>query len=209
MLATELRLIRLGIVVRLRRLGWWPWLVFVAWVLFARGQEPLLLRGFGIHLCWQGAWSGAIILLLALVGLGPPEEVRNVGLRSTVTRMVEVSGATLFVALAHAFLTGLVEAVLGGVVPLAQALTQAAGFTLVWLPAAIATTLVSSPRLPVAARIVVVVVPVGFSLAASTLWFSQSTTVVVVASLLATAGAGCLVATLLRMESNGATIRTP
>lgn len=60
------RLVRLTVQLRLRALGWVPWLLLLGWALLAAAQEPRLLRGFGIRLTDQAAWAGGMVMAVLL-----------------------------------------------------------------------------------------------------------------------------------------------
>jgi hypothetical protein len=58
------RLVWLGLVGRLRTVGWWPWVALASWILVARLQEPSFFRQHGILLVHEGAVFGGTILLV-------------------------------------------------------------------------------------------------------------------------------------------------
>mgnify|MGYP001227936082 CR=1 FL=1 len=64
---TQLRIIRLVALARLRSAGWVPWLLAIAWVSLASFQEPLFFRRYGIDLVDDAAWIGGAAVLLVLL----------------------------------------------------------------------------------------------------------------------------------------------
>jgi hypothetical protein len=207
MLATELRLLRIETLGRLRRLGWWPWLVLGGWILYAGAQEPRLLRGFGINLCWEASWSGGIVVLLGLAGQGgtgmPP---RNQLLR-TVNMMGVGALLALLVGLVHAVLAWLVDATVAPPTPVTAVLGQAAGFALLCWPLAVALAFAVEPRTHPAARLLLAL-PAAFSIGASAIWFRAPTLALALACILAAVGAACIGGVSARVETAAAARRS-
>lgn len=206
--ASETRLIRLELVVRLRRLGWWPWIVLMLWALFAGAQEPRLLRSFGVNICWQATWSGATILLLAGSTLGPERGGAST-LRRSGTQWVAALGLTALVAALQASVAWLIDWLTGNAVPLTMWSSSAVGFFLAWTPAAIAASALGAVDGGGGAAKLLLAGAVVFSAAISALCFTGPTAATVVACLLAAVGAGCLGALLQRAGSAAVPVRNP
>lgn len=66
-MASRARLLWLACVIRLRVVGWFPWLCLLLWLVAAAVGEPRVLRSFGIHLPAQAMWVGFAILLVVLL----------------------------------------------------------------------------------------------------------------------------------------------
>lgn len=126
----SLRHLRLDLRIRLRNVGLWPWLVFVAWALLARAQEPTMLRRFGIHIANTATWSGAAVVLAALTLASPP--TRNIAIRHSVIVSVLLAWG---VGLAQAAAALLLELVFSGEVLVEGSVRSAARFGFAWLPA--------------------------------------------------------------------------
>ena len=173
----NLRLIRLESVSRLRRLGAWPWLLLLGWSLLAAAQEPRLLRGFEIYLGWQGTWSGATILLIALASMG--EVSGTTGYQSPALRFNGISSSAVgllltgLVALAQMLFSWLAELTTGAASPAGFALVTAAGFVVALAPASIACiTLLPRWGSSIVARFGLVLA-LAYSLAASPICFRE------------------------------------
>jgi len=208
MLATELRLIRLETLARLRRLGWWPWLVLGGWILYAGAQESRLLRDFGINLCWQASWSGGVVVLVGLAGLGGTGLRHRSKLRHTGNVMGVTALLTLLVGLGHAVLAWLVDTALAPWTPAVAVLGQAGGFVLVCWPLAVALTFVVEPRTHPAARLLLAL-PAAFSIGASALWFRAPTLALALACIFAAVGAACIGGVSSRVETAAVARRSP
>ena len=65
-----LRLSWLTLRARLRSAGYIPWLLLVGWLLISAYQEPRFLRRYGLFLVEDAQWSGALIVMMVLVGGG-------------------------------------------------------------------------------------------------------------------------------------------
>jgi len=185
------RLVRLHVAIRLRRLGWWPWLVLLGWIALAASQEPQLLRAFGIRLSWQGGWSGAAILLVALAAQGAAGNSSSSVLRQSVITGVVGFLLGLLVAVAQAGLAWLADALVGVPTPLLDAASSAAGFALAWSPTAVAVAVAFGGCVTPGWARLVILAPLAFSVAVSAICFSAPSTTTVVACALATLGAGC------------------
>lgn len=193
MLVVQARLVRLEVLLRLRGFGFWPWFMLSAWCLFAAGQEPIVLRDFGIHIGAHGAWSGATILLLALAASGRESvDTGSYGLvlRNSVTSLVVVAVLlAVVVGAAQAALAMAAGLVAGhGAAPLA-AVSSAAGFALAHAPASVGGVLLAPLwGSSIAARLGLGIAVV-FSLGLSAVWFSDPGVGTAGASALAAAGA--------------------
>jgi len=127
------RLLRLDIVLRMRRLGWWPWMLWIAWALVAICQEPPMLRAFGAELCAQATWSGAVVVLTCLALLGEP------GPKSRIRHGVCIAVLlTSFVGLVQATVSLLADEMLGWGHSWSEAGRSWMLFVLVWTPASLA-----------------------------------------------------------------------
>ncbi|MCR9244432.1 MAG: hypothetical protein NXI31_05330 [bacterium] len=199
--SSDLRLVRLETLQRLRRFGWWPWLVLLGWSLLAAGQEPRLLRGFGIELIGQGVWAAGALVLLALVATGSGDT----GSRSTVTpnpslrQTVVIDGAaalvcTVLTGSLQALFSGLADWSIGRAIGYSASLdvvamgVAAVGFTLVMLPASLAVALLVAAATRSWLARFAIAVAVCFSWSWSTLWWQQPGLGLVTASILAAAG---------------------
>ena len=121
---TTVRLVRLALRVRLRRLGWWPWIGLLLWSLWSAGQEPRLLRSFGIYLQQQATWSGAIVVLAALVCLGPPRRDLAPELRSDAYKVLVAIGLVAAVAVVQAWFSWAADLATGAAPPMSNLLRQ-------------------------------------------------------------------------------------
>ena len=159
------RLLRLDIVVRLRRLGWWPWMLLIAWAFVAIYQEPALLRSFGTELCAQATWSGAVVVLLCLALLGEPHP--HPSMRHSVYAAILL---TSFVGLAQAMVALLADAALGWGHSWSEAARSWMLFVMVWTPACLGYTAppLFANRSPV--DLLLRTLPVLFSLTMATSW---------------------------------------
>lgn len=204
---------RLEAILRLRRLGLWPWLALLCWGFYAAGQEPRLLRNFEIHVSWQGVWSGAAVLLIALASSAGRAAISGdtgpiaVRLRSPVRTLAVVGlGLALMVGVVQATLAWTADFLTGHRTAANFALRSAAGFWIALLPASIACACLAPRWGSSMLAKLVVVTAVGFSLSLSTLCFSGLSATATTASLLAAAGAVC---TSLVIAPQAAVIRTP
>lgn len=63
---SDIRILRLLTAARVRSAGWAPWLLLAGWLIAAWLHEPSMLRGYGLYLLDDAAWSGGLLLFLAL-----------------------------------------------------------------------------------------------------------------------------------------------
>lgn len=132
-MASELRLLRLEVVGRLRRAGWIPPTLLAVWIAVALLQEPLVLRLYGIAVCPQGAWVGAALCLPLYI-----TPCRILGDRDTwVDRFVSFV-AVVVLGVAQAGAVALGELLWYGRTELLAALGSAAIFAVAWIPVAAA-----------------------------------------------------------------------
>lgn len=71
MMFLMLRAVALDLLIRVRTVGAWPWIVYLCIGLLSRGQEPTILRSDSIFLCHQSLWVATWFLLaLHLLSVG-------------------------------------------------------------------------------------------------------------------------------------------
>jgi len=179
------RLVKIDLLVRLRQLGWWPWALLGLWAFASIGQEPRLLRSFGTSLGWQATWSGAAVVLAALMFLGA--RVPAPYLLLTVITALILTGA---VGLIQAVVAFLVDLLCGGGAPWSEAGRSLLCFVLVWTPASL-TLACSHPAVPQFSPVrLLQALPVVFSLTlAATCWHDGLSPGMVGAVFLAALGA--------------------
>jgi hypothetical protein len=95
---SQLRLIRLAALSRLRAAGWAPWLLMAGWLLFASSQEPLLLRNYGVFLLQDAAWGGGLVVLLILL-VSVRRMPRRSAILANLSILAGVAGMQMLVAL--------------------------------------------------------------------------------------------------------------
>jgi ABC-type sugar transport system permease subunit len=132
-LAVTARLVGLTLTARRRFVGAVPWIILLAWAIYARAQEPIMLRSFGISLHSQACWvGGCAILLLHLGGPRPPDR------RPAVHTTLLANAVVLAVAsLAQASLALVCELPLGSV-DLERHARSLLLFPIAWAPLATA-----------------------------------------------------------------------
>lgn len=100
------RVVLLGLIGRLRALGWMPWLVLLLWAAAAAAGEPRLFRAYGIHIRDQALWGGAAVLVV-LVGVSA--EIPRSALTRQLVGLLGLAG----IALVQGALAGLMEVAAG------------------------------------------------------------------------------------------------
>lgn len=124
----SMRLIRLTLLARLRAAGWIPWLLVTGWMIIAAYQEPLLFRGYGIFLVDDAAWTGGLLLVVALL-FAERRQPRRAAISGN---LLVVAG----VAILQSFGSVLADQSSQGL-PVAHHLASAGSFLLAWAPLAI------------------------------------------------------------------------
>lgn len=140
----------LDLQVRLRTVGFWPWIGLVLWACAARlGEAADVFRPFGIFLTLHGVWFGGTILLASLVLAGSTQP------RAPYIRFSEYAAGTLvvLVGLAQALLCLTMDLVVPADPEFGSYLTSFWTFVVVWLPSAVAWS-PASPTAALAARAV-------------------------------------------------------
>lgn len=196
----SLRSLRLDLVIRMRNVGLWPWLVLAAWGLLARAQEPVMLRNFGIAIAPMAMWSGAAILLgaMALAGPRPPSPLLR---HSAITAIALV----LWVGLAQAAMSLVLDLVFFGPRSLGYAADSAVRFGLVWLPPVLAFV-ASPPTGGLAVRIVQGVPVLAALWMAAPIWRHGLAAGAAISGL---ACAGCLLACRAVSATSGTCVAAP
>jgi hypothetical protein len=184
--ALSFRCLRLNLLIRLRTVGLWPWLVFGGWSLLARAQEPTLFRQFGINIAQTAIWSGSAILFLALALAGPP--VYSLLRHAVILSAALVAG----VGGIQAAVSLLLDFIFAATASPAAAARSAAIFCFVWLPAAVALVRAPGGRSWAACSLQVGVTLVSLLLAGP-IWRLDLATGAAIAAL---ASLGSLLATL-------------
>lgn len=126
---------------RLRGAGALPWLLFAAWLVIASGQEPVLLRGYGVHLVEDAAWAGGFVLLLVLL-LAEPRLPWRAGWLANLALLI-------LIAAFQATLPLMLEIVRGRAFS-CEHVVGMAGFALCWAP--LTLTLAVRPAARLVAR---------------------------------------------------------
>jgi hypothetical protein len=183
-MATDLRLLRLEVLGRLRRAGWLPPTLLVVWVAIALLQEPLVLRLYGIAVSPQGAWVGAALCL--------PLYITPCRICGDCDTWVDRFASALLVAslgVVQAGAVGLGEVLWFGGTELMPVLGSCAVFLVAWLPVAFAVGR-SAPDHTVArwwGRVIIAVCTCVGIAVGHTLWTDGPGLAPIVASLLASA----------------------
>lgn len=132
-LAVTTRLVVLILTARRRSVGAVPWLALLAWAGYAKAQEPVMLRSFGVSLHGQACWvGGCAILLLHLAGSRPTD--RQPAVHATLLANAVVLAVA---SLAQASLALVCEFPLGSV-DLARHARSLLLFPIAWAPLATA-----------------------------------------------------------------------
>jgi hypothetical protein len=132
----SLRSGRLAATVALRATGVVPFLIAFGWLLFAVGQEPRMLRLFGIQLVLHASWVAAAAAFLVTMARLPIS-------RRIVPQLVAATSLVIAVGVASTVAFAGLEWLRGGTAELRGLTSISLAFLLTWLPVGLCTSLVA------------------------------------------------------------------
>lgn len=133
----SLRSGRLAATVALRATGVVPFLIAFGWLLFAVGQEPRMLRLFGIQLALHATWLAAAVAFLVVMARLPMS-------RRRATQLSAANSIAIAFGVAAAVAFAGLEWLRGGMAELCGLVSFSLAFLLTWLPVGLCTSLVAA-----------------------------------------------------------------